>query len=139
MRSYAPPDQVRPDVERPGNPRGGKDDERGGHHGQGAADQHPYGDAEGESEQCPAYGVDTALVEHRRSDPIRLHPVRCIQHLIQLGDNRSVLTYQPAARFWPLQWVETGSFTAVAVLLAAFCYWRVRHGKCPDSRPDGIA
>jgi hypothetical protein len=52
-----------------------------------------------------------------------------IQHLIQLGYNRSVLTYQPASRFWPLQWVETGILATVAVLLAAFCYWWIRRGK----------
>ena len=48
---------------------------------------------------------------------------------IQLGYNRSVLTYQPASRFWPLQWVEIGILAAVAVLLATFCYWWVRRGK----------
>jgi hypothetical protein len=52
-----------------------------------------------------------------------------VQHLVQLGYNRTVLTYQPANRFWPLQSVETGALTAVAVLLTAFCYWWVRRGK----------
>ena len=52
-----------------------------------------------------------------------------LQHLAQLGYNRSVLTYQPANRFWPLQAVETGILTAVALLLVAFCYWWVRRGK----------
>jgi hypothetical protein len=52
-----------------------------------------------------------------------------IQHLTQLGYNRSVLTYQPASRFWPLQWIETGVLAAVAVLLATFCYWWVHRGK----------
>jgi hypothetical protein len=52
-----------------------------------------------------------------------------IQHLTQLGYNRSVLTYQPASRFWPLQWLETGILTAVAALLVAFCYCWVRRGK----------
>jgi hypothetical protein len=50
-------------------------------------------------------------------------------YLVRLGYNRSVLTYQPASRFWPLQWVETGILTAVAVLLVRFCYWRIRHAK----------
>lgn len=52
-----------------------------------------------------------------------------VQHLIQLGYSRSLLTYQPASRFWLLQWLETGILTAAAVLLAAFCYWWVRRGK----------
>jgi hypothetical protein len=52
-----------------------------------------------------------------------------MQHLIRLGYDRSVLTYQPASRFWPLQGVETGILAAIAVLLLAFCYSRVRQGK----------
>jgi hypothetical protein len=52
-----------------------------------------------------------------------------VQHLVQLGYNRTVLTYQPANRFWPLQGVETGILTAVAVILTAFCYWWVSRGK----------
>ena len=52
-----------------------------------------------------------------------------IHHLILLGYNKSVLTYQPAGRFWQLQWVETGILAAVAVLLVTFCYWWIRRGK----------
>jgi hypothetical protein len=60
----------------------------------------------------------------------KLPPDSCfIQHLTRLGYNRSVLTYQPATRFWPLQWMETGILAAVAVLLATFCYWWIRRGK----------
>ncbi len=36
------------------------------------------------------------------------------------------LTYQPAGRYWPLQWIETGLYTALAALLAAACFRRVR-------------
>jgi len=39
---------------------------------------------------------------------------------------RQVVTYQPASRYWPLQWYETGLYLAVALILAAFCFWRVR-------------
>jgi hypothetical protein len=60
----------------------------------------------------------------------KIPPDSCfIQHLIQLGYTRSVLTYQPASRFWPLQGVETAILTAVALLLAAFCYWWVKRGQ----------
>ncbi len=34
-----------------------------------------------------------------------------------------VVSYQPASRFWELQWVETGVFLALAVVLAGFCAW----------------
>jgi hypothetical protein len=37
-----------------------------------------------------------------------------------------VVTYQPASRYWPLQWCELGVFLAAALLLAGACAWRVR-------------
>ncbi|HLJ98336.1 MAG TPA: hypothetical protein VKU39_00345 [Streptosporangiaceae bacterium] len=37
-----------------------------------------------------------------------------------------VVTYQPASRYWPLQWYELGLFLAAALLLVAACAWRVR-------------
>jgi hypothetical protein len=39
---------------------------------------------------------------------------------------RTAITYQPASRFWALQWYETGIFLVLALALAGFCYWRVR-------------
>lgn len=40
---------------------------------------------------------------------------------------RQLITYQPASRYWTLQWYETAIFLAAAVALAGFCAWRVRH------------
>lgn len=37
-----------------------------------------------------------------------------------------VVTYQPADRYWPLQWCELGISLAAALLLAAACAWRLR-------------
>jgi hypothetical protein len=37
-----------------------------------------------------------------------------------------VVTYQPAGRYWPLQWYEFGVFVAAALLLSAGCVWHVR-------------
>jgi hypothetical protein len=37
-----------------------------------------------------------------------------------------VVTYQPASRYWPLQWEELAVFVVAALLLAAACAWRVR-------------
>lgn len=37
-----------------------------------------------------------------------------------------LVTYQPASRYWPLQWAELGIFLTAALLLAAACAWRVR-------------
>jgi hypothetical protein len=39
---------------------------------------------------------------------------------------RDVIAYQPASRFWALQWYETGIFLAAAALLAGFCFWSIR-------------
>jgi len=36
------------------------------------------------------------------------------------------VVYQPADRFWPLQWAETGVFAALSGLLALFSFWWVR-------------
>jgi hypothetical protein len=38
---------------------------------------------------------------------------------------REAITYEPASRYWPLQWIETGIFLAVALALAGFCFWRL--------------
>jgi hypothetical protein len=38
---------------------------------------------------------------------------------------REAISYEPAGRYWPLQWIETGIFSALAVALAGFCFWRL--------------
>jgi len=38
---------------------------------------------------------------------------------------RALISYEPASRFWPLQWTETGIFVVLAMALAAFCAWRI--------------
>jgi hypothetical protein len=38
-----------------------------------------------------------------------------------------VVTYQPASRFWAFQGLETALFVVLALLLAGFCVWWVRH------------
>lgn len=43
----------------------------------------------------------------------------CARHL----GLRQVVTYQPASRFWPFQWYETGIFLVLALLLVALCIW----------------
>jgi hypothetical protein len=37
-----------------------------------------------------------------------------------------VVTYQPATRYWPLQWYELAVFLAASAILAGVCVWRVR-------------
>lgn len=36
------------------------------------------------------------------------------------------ITYQPAVRYWPFQWLEVGLFVALAAVLIASSYWWLR-------------
>jgi hypothetical protein len=49
----------------------------------------------------------------------------CFTRLADAGFRQRV-TYQPASRFWALQWRETAMFLAISLLLTGFCFWRVR-------------
>lgn len=50
----------------------------------------------------------------------------CLAVVKRLGYRQEV-TYHPASRFWPFQWYETGIYAALALGLAAFCFWWLRH------------
>jgi hypothetical protein len=49
----------------------------------------------------------------------------CLAEIARLG-YRQEATYHPASRFWAFQWYETGIYTALALGLAGFCFWRIR-------------
>ena len=53
-------------------------------------------------------------------------PVKCREWLGSLGLRQDLL-YHPAGHFWPMQWAEAGVFIGLAALLAAFCFWWIRH------------
>ncbi|HST84233.1 MAG TPA: hypothetical protein VLL08_21030 [Kineosporiaceae bacterium] len=38
------------------------------------------------------------------------------------------ITYHPASRYWTFQWIETAIFLALALALAAVCFWRIPRG-----------
>ena len=40
---------------------------------------------------------------------------------------RRQISYQPASRFWAFQWYETAIYLALALALAGFCLWQIRH------------
>jgi hypothetical protein len=48
----------------------------------------------------------------------------CFARLAAAGYRQQV-TYQPAGRFWALQWRETAIFVALALLLTGFCFRRI--------------
>ena len=53
-------------------------------------------------------------------------PGTCLTRLSDAG-YRQRLVYQPASRFWPLQWAETALYLAVSALLLAGTFWWTRH------------
>jgi hypothetical protein len=50
----------------------------------------------------------------------------CFAEMKRLGYRQRV-TYQPSSRFWTFQWLEMGIYIALALGLAGFCFWRLRH------------
>jgi hypothetical protein len=58
------------------------------------------------------------------------HPVPCRETLAAMHLRQSV-TYQPASRFWPLQWIETGIYLLLAAGLGGVCVWQVRRRRTP--------
>ena len=48
-----------------------------------------------------------------------------VQYLLQHGYTQ-VTSYQPDSRYWPLQWIEFGWLTALAVLLLGMTFWLLR-------------
>jgi ABC-type transport system involved in multi-copper enzyme maturation permease subunit len=49
----------------------------------------------------------------------------CLAALYKSG-YRQLVIYQPASRFWAFQWYETAIFLALALVLAGFCFLRIR-------------
>ena len=49
----------------------------------------------------------------------------CLTRLTDAGYRQKVV-YQPADRFWPLQWAETGVYLALSALLTGFTFWWIR-------------
>ena len=49
---------------------------------------------------------------------------------------REAITYQPANRYWPFQWIETGIFLALALALAGVCFWQL--GRRPRDREASL-
>jgi len=50
---------------------------------------------------------------------------QCFDQLAAAGYRQRV-AYQPADRYWQLQWIQTGILLGTAGLLTGFCFWRIR-------------
>jgi len=48
-------------------------------------------------------------------------PAQCMQS----RGYREAISYLPTSRYWPLQWIETGIFLALALALSWFSFWRL--------------
>lgn len=60
---------------------------------------------------------------------------------IQSFHFQQTATYQPASRYWDFQWIETGIYLAVALILAGLCFLRIRPRRPAESsihRPRAI-
>ena len=66
--------------------------------------------------------------------PVSIMPAACQNAAASSGDPTQCLvshgigiaaSYQPASRYWPIQWTETGIYLALALALGGFCYWRL--------------
>jgi hypothetical protein len=53
-------------------------------------------------------------------------PVTACQAALGKLDLRQQVTYQPASRYWPFQWYETGIYLVLAGALGGCCAWLVR-------------
>jgi ABC-type transport system involved in multi-copper enzyme maturation permease subunit len=83
-------------------------------------------DASGQvARTLPAWIAD-CLPPPRSSGTGRPSLQPCFTRLTDLG-YRQQLVFQPAHRFWPLQWAETALFLGLAGLLTWFSFWWTRH------------
>jgi hypothetical protein len=80
----------------------------------------------------PGAWIFSSQAVNAAGQPVSVMPAACVNPA--RGDSMPCLashgvaiavTYQPASRFWPIQWAETGMYLALVALLAGFCYWRV--------------
>ncbi|RZS44348.1 ABC-2 family transporter [Herbihabitans rhizosphaerae] len=85
-------------------------------------------DAKGDTVFPLPAAVHGCLPSPRGGGPSDLGPVQeCFARTLTDLGHRQHQVYQPAGRFWPLQWVETAVFLALSALLAWFCFRRIRH------------
>jgi hypothetical protein len=54
---------------------------------------------------------------------------RCLARFADLG-YRQLVTYQPASRFWTIQYGETAIYLLLAVALACSCAWWLHQRLC---------
>jgi len=82
----------------------------------------------------PGAWIFSSQAVNAAGQPVSVMPADCVRTAHSTGDPTQCLashgigiavSYQPASRYWPIQWTETGIYLALAVALAGFCYWRL--------------
>jgi ABC-type transport system involved in multi-copper enzyme maturation permease subunit len=77
---------------------------------------------------CPGRnaGAGPAPAGHiHASDAVQAQSRACVTKIAQTY--HELVTYQPAGRYWTLQWSELAIYSVAALLLGAFCIWCIRH------------
>lgn len=77
--------------------------------------------SQGLQQACPTLG-QVLSAGPAAGPPTAIHA--CIEHLASTF--HVVVAYQPASRFWPFQWTETGIFLAAAMALCGLACWWLR-------------
>ncbi len=73
---------------------------------------------------------------HLLRDPLRFGPdATCAATQNCLDGYTQHVLYQPGSRYWSFQWIETGLFTALALLLVGFSYWWLTGRRAPGRAP----
>jgi hypothetical protein len=73
--------------------------------------------------RSPEHVASSACLAQLHSNNIAPPPA-CVADIARLH-LVEVVTYEPLRRYWALQWYETAIFLGLALVLAAFCFWRV--------------
>jgi hypothetical protein len=76
-------------------------------------------------ETTDAFGRAASPHPPRACEDPTAPPVACDDAINQLH-LAELVSYQPADRFWPFQFYETGGYLVLSLILAAFCVRRVR-------------
>ena len=69
--------------------------------------------------------VSTIPVACLPGSPVKGKPAPDLGACMASRGIREAITYQPLSRYWPFQWIETGIFLGLALVLAGCCFWRL--------------
>jgi ABC-type transport system involved in multi-copper enzyme maturation permease subunit len=102
----------------------------------------PSGDnalKQGSAMPSGSWAVTTQIFDpsgHLLHGPLRFGPEdACAATQTCLNGYTQNVLFQPGSRYWAFQWIETGLFTAIALLLIGFSYWWLTGRRLPGRTP----